>query len=60
VPDNTLASHKPQNTGFRSANQVELDFFSIAPETVALAKPPRPSPSSRSAVGWSGFCLGEL
>ena len=30
VPDNTLASHKRQNTGFRSANQVEVDLFSIA------------------------------
>ena len=30
VPDKTLASHKRQNAGFRSANQVEVDFFSIA------------------------------
>ena len=40
VPDNTLASHKRQNTGFRSANQVEVDFISsraIRKETVALA-----------------------
>jgi hypothetical protein len=30
VPDNTLASHKRQNSGFRSANQVEVDFILIA------------------------------
>ena len=30
VPDNTLASHKRQNTGFRSANQVEVDFIVLA------------------------------
>ena len=29
VPDNTLANHKRQNTGFRRANQVEVDLFSI-------------------------------
>ncbi len=29
VPDNTLASHRRQNTGFRSANQVEVDFISL-------------------------------
>ena len=28
VPDNRLASHKRQNTGFRSANQVEVDLIS--------------------------------
>ena len=30
VPDNTLASQRRENTGFRSANQVEVDFVSIA------------------------------
>jgi hypothetical protein len=30
VPDNTLASQRRKNTGFRSANQVEVDFVSIA------------------------------
>jgi len=30
VPDNTLASHKRQNSGFPSANQVEVDFILIA------------------------------
>jgi hypothetical protein len=28
VPDNRLASHKRQNAGFRSANQVEVDLIS--------------------------------
>ncbi len=28
VPDNTLARNKRQKTGFRSANQVEVDFIS--------------------------------
>jgi hypothetical protein len=30
VPNNTLANHKRQNSGFRSANQVEVDFIFIA------------------------------
>ena len=33
VPDNRLASHKWQKTGFRSANQVEVDFIFIASGT---------------------------
>ena len=40
VPDKTLTRNKRQNTGFRSANQVEVDFISwraIRTETVALA-----------------------
>ena len=40
VPDKTLARNRRKNTGFRSANQVEVDFISwraIRTETVALA-----------------------
>ena len=33
VPDITLASHKRQNAGFRSANQVAVDFLSIGCST---------------------------
>ena len=33
VPDNRLASHKWQRTGFRNANQVEVDFIFIASGT---------------------------
>jgi hypothetical protein len=30
VPDNTLASQRRQNTEFRSANHVEVDFVFMA------------------------------
>ena len=37
MPDSKVASHKRQNTGFRSANHVEADFFSFGRETVSPA-----------------------
>ena len=58
MPDNRLASHKRQNTGFRRANQVEVDFFSVVPETLSLAE--LPALSSTSGAVWSGFSSGGL
>jgi hypothetical protein len=37
VPDKTLASHKRRNTGFRSANHVDIDFLSIPESKSRLA-----------------------
>ena len=60
VPDSRVANHKRQNTGFRSANQVEVDLFSAVPETVSLPEPPTPPLLTRSAPGSGGFSWGEL
>ena len=58
MPDNRVANHKRQNTGFRRANQVEVDFFSVVPETLSLAE--LPALSSTSGAVWSGFSSGGL
>ena len=34
MPDNTLANHSRRNTGFRSENQVEVDFVFIAADMI--------------------------
>jgi hypothetical protein len=43
-----------------AANQVELIFFSLAPETAPLTTPPEPSPFGPFRVECSGFCLEEF
>jgi hypothetical protein len=39
VPDNTLASQRRQYTGFRSANQVEVDLILTANDMKMPANP---------------------
>ena len=57
MPDKRVANHKRQNTGFLSANHVELDFLS----TVAAAvSPAAASVSSNPAAAGRDFPSGEL
>src|ERR1700751_6472579 len=44
-----------RSAGFRSANQVDLNFPSISSETAPQTKPPRPSPSHSQLDGAASF-----
>jgi len=50
VPDNTLANQRRLNTGFRSANHVDVDFFSIAKRHENNRKPSNRHPNLPSGT----------